>query len=146
VAYPKRPAREFSARDAAKEPVGHLLVTVGNHSYSLNVSEEKVFLRGVAEERKRQQEQYPCSSRSTPATSGSSRMTRGATGQLSITLTGAGGSSEGRAISWSDRKTWRLEERLPELLQELELTSPPTTTSGTRLSVATSPARRPPGS
>ena len=63
MAYPKPAARDFSARDSAKEPVGHLLVAVGNHKYSLNVSEEKVSLRGVAEEHKRQQEQSAGSSR-----------------------------------------------------------------------------------
>jgi len=123
VAYAKRVAREFSARDSAKEPVAHLLVTVGNHTYSLNVSEEKVLLRGVAEERKRQQEQYR---RQFPLYGNYERVKSydaDATGQLSIALTGAGGSREGRAISWSDRKTWRLEDKLPELLQELELRS-----------------------
>jgi hypothetical protein len=123
VAYPRRVAREFSARDSAKEPVAHLLVTVGNHTYSLNVSEEKVLLRGVAEERKRQQEQYR---RQFPLYGNHERVKpydADATGQLSIALTGAGGSREGRAISWSDRKTWRLEDKLPELLQELELRS-----------------------
>jgi hypothetical protein len=123
AAYPKRAAREFSARDSAKEPVGHLQVSVGNHTYSLSLSEEKVLLRGVAEERKRQQEQYR---RQFPLYSTHERVRSydaDATGQLSIALTGAGGSREGRAISWSDRKTWRLEDKLPELLQELELRS-----------------------
>jgi hypothetical protein len=123
VAYPKRVAREFSVRDSAKEPVTHLLVTVGNHSYGLNVSEEKVLLRGVVEERKRQQEQYR---RQFPLYASHDRVRSydaDATGVLSIALIGAGGSREGRAISWSDRKTWRLEDKLPELLRELELRS-----------------------
>jgi hypothetical protein len=123
VAYPRRAVREFSARDSAKEPVAHLLVTVGNHTYSLNVSEEKVLLRGVAEERKRQQERYrqqfPLYGRHERVKS----YDADGTGQLSIALIGAGGSREGRAITWSDRKTWRLEDKLPELLQELELRS-----------------------
>jgi hypothetical protein len=55
-----RTARRASSRRATqlRSRSGIFSSHVGNHTYSLNVSEEKVLLRGVAEERKRQQEQY----------------------------------------------------------------------------------------
>jgi hypothetical protein len=121
VANPNRPARERSARDSAKEAVPHLVITVGEHSYSLNVSEEKVLLRGVSEERRRTQEQYR---REYPLYGSGERLKpydAEATGRLSISLVAAGYSRDGRALSWSDRKSWRLEDKLPELLHELEL-------------------------
>ena len=58
VASPNLPKRDRSARDSAKEPVPHLVITVGGHPYSLCISEGKVLLRGVWEERKRLQEQH----------------------------------------------------------------------------------------
>lgn len=121
VSSPDRPARERSARDSAKEAVPHLVITVGNHAYSLNVSEEKVLLRGVWEERKRAQEQHRLQY---PLYSSHERMKpydSAATGQLSISLLASGHSREGRAATWSDRKSWTLDDKLPELLQELEL-------------------------
>jgi hypothetical protein len=121
VTNPNRPARERSARDAAKEAVPHLVITVGNHAYSLNVSEEKVLLRGVWEERKRAQERYR---HQYPLYGSHERMKpfdAEATGQLSISLVASGHRREGRAASWSDRKSWRLEDKLPQLFHELEL-------------------------
>jgi hypothetical protein len=120
VANPKRPAHERSARDSAKESVPHLGITVGNHAYSLNVAEAKVLLRGVWEERKRAHEQHRLQY---PFYGGHERMKpydSEATGELSLSLVGAA-QREGRAASWSDRKSWRVEDKLPELLQELEL-------------------------
>jgi hypothetical protein len=121
VANPNRPAHERSPRDSAKEAVPHLVITVGNHAYSLNVSEEKVLLRGVWEERKRVQEQQRLQY---PLYSSHERMKpydSEATGQLSISLLASGHSREGRAATWSDRKSWTLDDKLPDLLQELEL-------------------------
>jgi hypothetical protein len=115
------PARERSARHAAKEAVPHLVLTIGNRAYSLNVSEEKVLLRGVWEERKPAQEQYRLQY---PLYSSHERMKpydSEGTGRLSISLVASGHSREGRAATWSDRKSWRLEDKLPELFHELEL-------------------------
>jgi hypothetical protein len=121
VANPNLPKRDRTARDSAKEPVPHLVITVGGHSYSLSIAEEKVLLRGVWEERKRVQEEhrlryplYGSYERLKPYDSE-------ATGQLTISLVASGYRREGRAASWSDRKSWTLEDKLPELLQELEL-------------------------
>ena len=59
VSNPSSTARKHTARDSAKEVVPHFLLTVGGHAYSLGVSEEKVLLRGVWEERKRQADEVP---------------------------------------------------------------------------------------
>lgn len=121
VTSPPRPVRERSPRDSAKEAVPHLVITVGNHAYSLNVSEEKVLLRGVCEERRRQQEEqrlrYPLYGNQERVKPYDSE----ATGQLSIALLAPGHQRDGRATTWSDRKSWRLEDKLPELLHELEV-------------------------
>jgi hypothetical protein len=90
VPNPNHPARERSARDSAKEAVPHLVITVGNHAYSLNVSEEKVLVRGVWEERKRAQEQYRLQY---PLDGSHERLKpydSEATGQLSISLLASG--------------------------------------------------------
>ncbi|RDI75889.1 hypothetical protein Gocc_0308 [Gaiella occulta] len=42
-----------------------------------------------------------------------------ATGRLTIALTND--AREGRAASWSDRSAWTLDDKLPALLQELEV-------------------------
>ena len=119
VSNPSSTARKHTARDSAKEVVPHFLLTVGGHAYSLGVSEEKVLLRGVWEERKRQADEYR---RSYPLFGGE-RMKAydaDATGRLTISLLAPGYFREGRATTWSDRKSWRLEEKLSELLRELE--------------------------
>lgn len=43
----------------------------------------------------------------------------GATGRLTFSLVGY--SNSGRPQSWSDRKSWSLDEKLPELLREIEV-------------------------
>jgi hypothetical protein len=113
-------ARERMARDSAKEVVAHFVLSVGGHAYSLGVSEEKVLLRGVWEERKRQADDYR---RSYPLFGGERMKAYDAeaTGRLTISLLASGYRREGRATTWSDRKSWKLEEKLGELLQELEL-------------------------
>jgi hypothetical protein len=121
VDNPKRAQRERSVRDSAKEAVAHLVIEVGGHSYSLNIAEEKVLLRGVWEERKRTREEHR---RLYPLYGGHERLKpydSEATGLLSISLLASGYRREGRAVAWSDRKSWKLEDKLGELLQELEL-------------------------
>jgi hypothetical protein len=121
VSSPNVPVRDRTARSSAKESVPHLVITVGNHSYSMSVSEEKVLLRGVWEERKRIQEQHRLSY---PYYGGHERLKpydSEANGQLSIALVASGYKREGRQASWGDRKSWKLEDKLPELLRELEL-------------------------
>lgn len=117
---PSSTAHKRTARDSAKEVVAHFVLSVGGHAYPLGVAEEKVLLRGVWEERKRRADDY----RRNYPLFGSERMKAydaDATGRLTITLLAPGYRREGRATTWSDRKSWRLEEKLGELLRELEL-------------------------
>jgi hypothetical protein len=97
---------------------GHVVVTIRGHNYDLRVSEEKVSLRGDWErERQRRAERqfdpYYSRTRLEP-------FDKDATGRLMITLDG-GYSREGRQATWADRKSWALEEKLGELLRELEI-------------------------
>lgn len=96
---------------------GHLVITIRGHSYDLRVSEEKVTLRGDWErERQRRAEDrfgYYSRTRLEP-------FDKDATGRLMITLD-SGYSREGRQATWADRKSWALEEKLGELLRELEV-------------------------
>jgi hypothetical protein len=99
AANPKSPASERSARDSAKEPVPHLVIGVGTHSYSLTITEAKVLLRGVWEERRRTNEQYRLQF---PLYGSRERMKpydSEATGQLSISMVAPGYKREGRAAS-----------------------------------------------
>jgi hypothetical protein len=101
-----------SAADA-----GHLIITIRAHSYRLRVSEGKVTTRGVfdKETRYRASVAYPQYLRPRKTT----RYDSEGTGRLQITSDGYG--RGGRASTWADRRSWTLEEKLPELLQELEI-------------------------
>ena len=84
----------------------------------MRLSEEKVSLRGDWErERQRRAERrfdpYYSRTRLEP-------FDKDATGRLMITLDN-GYSREGRQATWADRKSWTLEEKLGELLRELEI-------------------------
>lgn len=117
---PASTQRTRTARDSAKEVVAHLVTGVGGHAYSLGISEENVLLRGVWEERKRQSEEYR---RNYPLYGGErlKAYDADATGRLTISLLAPGNRREGRTTSWSDRKSWKLDDKLGELLRELEL-------------------------
>jgi hypothetical protein len=94
---------------------GHLLITIRGHIYRLRISEEKVRPRGAWEREARW--------RANARYGGQGRLERydaAATGRLKITVNG-GYSREGRPASWADRKSWTLEEKLPDLLRELEV-------------------------
>jgi hypothetical protein len=97
---------------------GHLIVTIRGHSYHLKVLEEKVANRGAfdAETEYRRSVNFP--QYLTPRTR--TRYDEGATGRLQITCDGYGRRG-GRAATWADRNSWMLEDKLPELLRELEI-------------------------
>lgn len=97
---------------------GHLIVTIRNHSYQLKVLEEKVANRGTfdAETEYRRGVRYPEYLRPRART----RYDQDATGRLQITCDGYGRRG-GRAATWADRNSWTLEDKLPELLRELEV-------------------------
>jgi hypothetical protein len=96
---------------------GHLIFTIREHSYRLKVSEEGVGNRGAfdAETEYRRSVNYPQYLK--PRTR--IKYDADATGRLQINYDGY--SREGRPVSWADRRSWTLEEKLPELMQELEI-------------------------
>jgi hypothetical protein len=87
---------------------GHLRVRIRGHSYTLRVMEEKVSARGTFEH-----------APSYLRPQGRSRYDSDAAGRLQITSESYG--RGGRAATWADRRSWTLEDKLPELLQELEV-------------------------
>ena len=86
---------------------GHLRVTIRGHGYHLRVSEEKVSTRSSFEA-------FPHS-----RAPGRKRYDSDATGRLQIRADRYG--RGGRPAIWGDRRTWTLEEKLPELIRELEV-------------------------
>jgi hypothetical protein len=97
---------------------GHLVITIRGHNYDLRVSEEKVSLRGdwERERQRRAEHRFDYVYSYTPL----KPFDRDATGRLTITVD-SGYSREGRPARWADRKSWSLEEKLGELLRELEI-------------------------
>jgi len=93
-------------------------IVLRDHRYPLHIMEEKVPLRGVWEDEQswRKNDRYYRLS-SDDAFSG--RYDKNATGKLTISLDGY--SREGRQSSWGDRRSWTLEEKLPEILREIEV-------------------------
>jgi hypothetical protein len=96
---------------------GHLVITIRAHSYRLRVSEEKVTARGAfdRETRYRASVAYPQYLRPRKTT----RYDSDGTGRLQIASDGYG--RGGRTATWADRRSGKFEEKLPELLQELEV-------------------------
>ena len=105
----------------SREMVTHLVIAIRNHRYQLSVGEEKVLLRGDWEERRRASEAYRNQLYTYVRTERVKPYDSEATGILSIELVASGPVREGRPASWRDRKSWTLDEKLPELLYELEL-------------------------
>jgi hypothetical protein len=97
---------------------GHLIITIRGHSYHLKVQEEKVSNRGAfdAETAYRRSVNFPQYLKPRPQT----RYDQDATGRLQITCDGYGVRG-GRPATWADRNSWTLEDKLPELLRELEI-------------------------
>lgn len=87
---------------------GHLKIGIRGHTYRLRVSEEKVSARGAFAND---------SPHLRPA--GRIKYDSAATGRLQIAAGQYG--REGRPHTWSDRASWMLEEKLPEVFRELEV-------------------------
>ena len=96
---------------------GHLAITVRGHRYALRVAEDKVPARGRWE---REATWTEWSATGVPRTRRKpGRYDENATGRITISLLGR--AREGRPVSWADRQAWTLEDKLPELLRELEV-------------------------
>lgn len=95
---------------------GHLMITIRDHRYRLRIAEEKVKTRGPWEAEAKRLAEYPYVAMRQRL----GRYDADATGRLVITLD-SGHGRQGRPASWADRKSWTLEDKLPQLLQELEI-------------------------
>jgi len=97
---------------------GHPTITIRQHAYRLELSEEKVPLRGVwdAETHRRAAVNYPQYLPPRKMRNYDSQ----ATGRLTITIDHGYGRA-GHAGSFSDRTRWTLEDKLPNMFRELEL-------------------------
>lgn len=97
---------------------GHLIVTIRDHNYCLKVLEEKVANRGAFDAETEYRRSVPYPQYLKPRTG--TRYDADATGRLQITCDGYGRRG-GRPATWADRSSWTLEDKLPELLRELEV-------------------------
>lgn len=103
--------RERNAKDSA-----HLLVTVKSHEIGLRIYEKGVGLRGAWEQQKSYYEENRVNFRLGYLPSRPTAYDKDATGQLNISLLGY----SSRQTTWGDRKRWKLDDRLGQILRELE--------------------------
>ncbi|HVW46838.1 MAG TPA: hypothetical protein VHA76_07290, partial [Solirubrobacterales bacterium] len=103
--------RERNAKDSA-----HLLVTVKGHEIGLRIYEKGVGLRGTWEQQKAYYEENRLNFHLGYLPSRPTAYDKDATGQLNISLLGY----SPRQTTWGDRKRWRLDDRLGQVLRELE--------------------------
>jgi hypothetical protein len=96
---------------------GQFAVTIKGHELVLRLAEKGVDLRGPWEAHKKRREEDREAMRVDRWDVGRIEpFDKGATGQLEISIVGYGS----RQRAWGDRKRWSLEDRLPQLLAELE--------------------------
>ena len=96
---------------------GQFTATLGSHSFALRLSEKGVGLRGPWEAHKRQREEDRRAMRFYAWDIGRIEpYDKGATGQLDLSILAYGP----RQQSWGDRQRWSLEDRLPQVVRELE--------------------------
>jgi hypothetical protein len=109
--------RDSYGRDAWKPAQdGQLVITINGHSNRIRLWEKGVGLRAVWEREKEYWEQE----RLNPRSFYLSRPTAydgGATGALNVAVLGY----SHRQTTWGDRKRWHVEDRLPQLLREIEV-------------------------
>lgn len=97
---------------------GQLVFTINGHELKVRLWEKGAGLRGpYDQQRKRWQEDREKPFRQMLFLDRPKPYDSGATGELNIESLGW---SHGRQASWGDRKRWTLEDRLPQLLRELE--------------------------
>jgi hypothetical protein len=103
--------RERNAKDSA-----HLVVTIGDHDLELRIYEKGVGLRSAWEQQKTYYEENRLNFRLGYLPSRPTAYDKDATGQLNISLLG----HSPRQTTWGDRKRWKLDDRLGQILRELE--------------------------
>jgi hypothetical protein len=95
---------------------GHISISADGHHYPLRITEEGVQNRGAWQQEADYRAQWPHGGRHRAPR----RYDAEATGRLTITIDG-GYSREGRPSSFADRRSWSLEEKLPDVLREIEI-------------------------
>jgi hypothetical protein len=106
-----RGRRERNAKDSA-----HFVVTIKDHDLELRIYEKGVGLRSAWEQQKTYYEENRLNFRLGYLPSRPTPYDKNATGQLNISLLG----HSRRQTSWGDRKRWKLDDRLGQVLRELE--------------------------
>jgi hypothetical protein len=100
-------------RDAWTGPKnGHLLISVNGDSEAIRVHEE-----GLPSRTSWEQKHWQWGTRSRPPLTAYEAE---ATGRVALTIV-SGWARAGRPASWADRQAWRLDDKLPELLREVEV-------------------------
>jgi hypothetical protein len=98
---------------------GQLLFTINGHALNVRIWEKGSGLRGPYErERKRWQEDREKPFREMLFLQRPKPYDSGATGELNVEVVGG---AHGRQTRWGDRQRWTLEDRLPQLMRELEV-------------------------
>ena len=94
---------------------GQFLVTLNEHEFRLRIWEKGAGLRGVWEQQRQHYEEH----RLDPYRLHVERpepYDKNASGELNMAILGSGP----RQSQWGDRQRWKLEDRLPQLVRELE--------------------------
>lgn len=117
-----RAARRESGYGRSSSSTGggaDVTVEIRGHSYPIDISEEKVPVRGSWEEqeRYRKNDYYTRQLGIEPRIG---RYDKEATGRLTLSLS-RGYNRHGRQSSWGDRRSWKLEDKLPDVLREIEV-------------------------
>lgn len=94
---------------------GHISIEARENTETIRITEEGLGSRAHWEQSNRTWDRWSGEYK-TPPISG---YEEGATGRLEIEIVGYGGG--GRQSKWGDRRSWTLEEKLPEVLREIEL-------------------------
>lgn len=93
-------------------------ISIRGHRHGLHLFEEKVPLRGPWEDQERWHKTDHLH-RQLGIEPRIGRYDKEGTGRLTISIDGY--SREGRQSSWGDRHSWKLEDKLPEVLREIEV-------------------------
>ena len=114
--YKVAPVEDRDARqgqDAWNGPKnGHLLITVDGETEAIRVHEE-----GLPSRANWEQKHWRWDTRSPPPLT---EYEAEATGRVELSIV-SGWARPGRPTSWADRQAWRLDDKLPELLREIEV-------------------------
>lgn len=103
--------RGRNAKDSA-----HLIVTIKNHALEVRIYEKGVGLRSAWEQERAHYEENRLNFRLGYLPTRPAAYDKDATGQLNISLL----SHSPRQTTWGDRKRWKLDDRLGQVLRELE--------------------------